>query len=130
MKPYRARNDGSQMLGLRSENEKELYLALIPCEGPTEIFRTLPFGDWNDCPGDDLHTALLRRWHQKYGAEPIYRSHDELELYIPRPPQNPDEAVQLALDHFAYAPDTGEPERMQKYAAYLLGAHAWYFWWD
>lgn len=109
-----------------------VVIALVPCRAPEECFATLPFGDWNGCPPDPEHIALLRRWKKQFGIEIVARTQDVLELYVRRPLSDLDEAREVARTHLLYCPD------IREYCGYsadilaqrLLGVKSWYFWWD
>jgi hypothetical protein len=58
---------------------------------------------------------------------------DTLEVSVASPPQDPQQALLVAAEHFACSPDnvwnyTGKA--LLEYAGELLGARAWTFWWD
>jgi len=111
---------------------KTVTLALVPAPTPEVAVITLPFGGWNDCPQDAVHVAVLGEWRKRYGAEPVVRTFDVIELLVPKPITDPKEAARLAEEQFAYAPDivhqgTGS---IAELADALLGRSVWFFWWD
>ena len=59
-------------------------------------------------------------------------SHDVVELRVLRPPTNPAVCVALAHEHYAYCGDIVHQGfgSLARLAGSLLGARAWYFWWD
>lgn len=71
--------------------------------------------------------ALGRRWEERYGAELVAHFDTMLECLVSRPPSTPDEAVTVAREHFAVAPDTfylpGEPPAQISPA--LINAQRW-----
>jgi hypothetical protein len=82
-------------------------------------------------PGAEVHTALMRKWHEKYGAELVALT-SQIELIVARPPSNRSEAFQLARQQYQYCPDLvhqGYPS-LEHLAASLLNTPNWYFWWD
>jgi hypothetical protein len=77
------------------------------------------------------HLAVLRHWHQQYGAELYYSSGSNLELAVARPPVATDDVARCAVEQSTYCYDLsqlfGEPEDVARKQA--RGDH-WSFWWD
>ena len=76
--------------------------------------------------------AAFRYWGEKYGAKIISITHDIVECTVERLPKDPEEALELAEEQYAYCTDlvdqgTGTLENL---AASLLVSHTWFFWWD
>jgi hypothetical protein len=110
----------------------EVRIALLPIEASWEATAVLPFGNYNESPAPPVHTAVLRDWSRRYGAEVVSMTADVLELAVSRPPTSDQAALALAREQFSYAPDivqqgVGDVESL---AATLKNGHAWYFWWD
>jgi hypothetical protein len=82
--------------------------------------------------------AVLRRWHDLYGAELAAATPSALELWVERPPGDRTEAKVLAREHLAYCPAVlDEPavarasragtHPLEAIAATRLGARVWRF---
>ena len=74
-------------LDFEDEMEKhgEILIAEIPVENPWEIFAYIPFGGWNDCPGNEDIMSISKYWFEKYGAIPFEISHNTLEYIVEKP---------------------------------------------
>lgn len=110
----------------------EVHLATLPTADPTEVPAYLFFGGWNACPPPEHHVAALRGWHERYGAVPVGLNHGTMNVLVERRPSSRDEAVELALDQYAYCPDVVEQGAgtIENLAATLMVSDWWYFWWD
>jgi hypothetical protein len=81
---------------------------------------------------DELQRAW-RSWQARFGAGPVGVSGATVELRVERPISDPREALRVALEHYAYCPDTvlmTEGPFVEGRAAGLLGSTVWHFWWD
>jgi hypothetical protein len=110
----------------------EVRLALLAVDESWKATAILPWGNYNENPEPAVHTAVLRRWSGRYGAELVSMTGDVLELSVTRPPTSDQAALALAREQFSYSPDivqqgVGDIETL---AATLKDGHAWYFWWD
>jgi len=111
---------------------EKVFIGLIPTSKSYEIPAFLNFGGWNECPDSEIHVAIMRYWHEKYGADIISVTPDTVECTVKKPPQTKEEALALAKEQFIYCPDivfqgTGTISNL---AASLINAENWYFWWD
>lgn len=110
-----------------------LILAEIPVRHPWEIFAWLPFGNWNECPDTPELMAVAKHWFALHGAVPAVMTHDVLEFDLPAPVER-EQAMQLALEQYAWCPDAVEqgPEgcTVGMLADTLAQSKVWYFWWD
>lgn len=111
---------------------KEVHIGLIPVESPYLVPAYLKAGGWNDCPPSSVHTALFRRWFERYGAIVRSVSNDIIEFEVARPPESYEAALQLAREQFAYCPDIVHQGvgTIGDLADSLNGSRYWYFWWD
>jgi hypothetical protein len=109
-----------------------MRLVLVPARASWQVPAHLAFGGWNECPPDEVHVALLHRWHQRYGAELVVMTGSILELRVAQPPRTRSDALALAQEQFTYCPDivTQGTETVGRLAASLLNGHTWFFWWD
>ena len=108
-------------------------IALVPAAAAEDVVAVLGWGDWNACPLPEEHVAVLREWRKRYGAVVKAISPDTLELAVDRPPTNFDDALVLAREQYAYAPDIvdqGEHSSVGALAAALVDSRRWHFWWD
>jgi hypothetical protein len=110
----------------------EVWLALVPTPRSSDVPAFLPFGAWNECPADEVHVAMLRRWEKAYGAELVCLSNDVMELRVPRRPAQRDEAMRLAREQYVYCVDVVDQGvgDLAALAADRMVSPVWYFWWD
>jgi len=78
---------------------------------------------------------MMKHWQEHYGAELMYMTGVEVDMYVSHPPQDRESALRLAWEHFAYRHETiGEIyldiETLEDLAARQLNSSLWYFWWD
>jgi hypothetical protein len=107
-------------------------IALVPAAHPWEVPAYLGIGGWNDCPQPYEHVAILRRWHERYGAEIVGYTGDVVELHVARPVEDAAEARRLASEQYAYCGDIVDQGigTVDALGASLVGSIVWYFWWD
>jgi len=111
---------------------KRVAICKVPTPRSWEVPAYLSFGEWNECPGPEEHVALLRYWHENYGADVITLWNDVIECTVGRPPTEREQALALAWEQFVYCSDivlqgTGT---LASLAAILCGGKTWFFWWD
>lgn len=112
------------------EGTKQVILAKIPVENPWEVFAWLPMGDWNEAPGPLEMMAVAKSWYERFGAVPAAVSGDEVEFYMETPAgrnRTNEELKALAMEHYAFAPDTWE---LMIDTSTLKRCRYWSFWWD
>jgi hypothetical protein len=109
-----------------------IWLLLVPARHGWEVPATLRFGSWNGCPAPQEHVALMRHWHQGYGAQLVGLTHDTLSFSVARPPQNQEEALPLAHQHFHFCSGEGwnEDDTPEMLVDGLVNRRGWWFWWD
>lgn len=112
--------------------QKEINLALIPTKKSWEVPAILKFGGWNDCPSPEVHVAAFAKWNHEYGAEVVAITGDTIEFSVSKPPEIPNEALELAEKQYLYCTDIVRQgtETLEGLAATLQDNHAWFFWWD
>ncbi len=117
---------------LSGQPHTRVWFALVPTTRPWEVPAFLALGGWNDCPPAEIHVAVLRDWHEQYGAEIVAATADVIECHVIRPPTDQTAALALAREQYAYCYDIVEQgaETLSNLAAALLEGSAWYFWWD
>jgi hypothetical protein len=118
-----------QYLAKRTE---PAVIALVPTTLPHEVPAYLRFGGWNACPSAEVHVALFRTWHERFGAEPVVMAGDTVELLVRNPVAAREEALALAQLQYVYCNDIVDQgvESIEALAATLLGDPRWFFWWD
>jgi hypothetical protein len=110
------------------------FIVKVPTPHSWEALAYIGFGGWNDCPTDEEHVAILRHWHEQYGAKLFAQGRDMIECIVDRPPATREAALALAREQLLYAPGTlsefGHDQTLQNLAAALLNSRHWIFWWD
>jgi hypothetical protein len=111
---------------------KRVAICKVPTPRSWEVPAYLSFGGWNECPGPEVHVALLRYWHETYGADVITLLSDVIECTVSRPPAEREQALTLAWEQFVYCSDIvlQGTETLFSLAAILRGGKTWFFWWD
>jgi hypothetical protein len=117
---------------LTMKPHERVGIALVPTLRGYEAPAFLRFGNWNSCPSPEQHVAVMRSWHQRFGAEPVGIGDDIVEVRVARPPEDRAAALALAEEQFGYCEDVVYQGMgsLDALAASLLGAKSWYFWWD
>jgi Domain of unknown function (DUF4253) len=109
----------------------QVSIGLIPTKQSWEVFAALRWGGWNACPQPEEHCAIHRYWFEKYGVQIVGMTQDALECTVTKPPSTQVESLELAREHIAYNGDLDSSiETLSEYAATLLNAKLWHFWWD
>lgn len=75
------------------------------------------------------HAAVLRLWHEHFGARVHSIDEAELVLHVPQPPTDPHVALAVAWDHAYYCPDEVEGSPVQERTE-VTRSHVWRFFWD
>ncbi|MER7503578.1 DUF4253 domain-containing protein [Nonomuraea pusilla] len=76
--------------------------------------------------------AVVRSWEDRFGARVVSVGFNTLDLSVAAPPTEPEHALHVAAEHWAFCPDNvvQGPGDLQSYAEQIAGGHAWSFWWD
>ncbi|MGW2280092.1 DUF4253 domain-containing protein [Streptomyces sp. NPDC001770] len=78
--------------------------------------------------------AVLRSWEDRFGIRVVVLGFDTLTVSVGRPPTTLAEARALAVEHYAFCPDTidqNPPYDLDAYAEKsVLNRESWSFWWD
>ena len=86
--------------------EERTTLVLLPAAQPWAVYAYVN-ALYDACGyGQDLLVAAARRWHERYGAEPVAALEVMTWLTVARPPTDPDDAWRLALEHNTLAENT------------------------
>ncbi|MGW7253538.1 DUF4253 domain-containing protein [Streptomyces sp. NPDC054834] len=112
------------------------WINFVPARGGYEVPVVLPhligtgnwfgYGDRILTPADDA--ALLRRWHERWGAELFLAHGAYLELVVDRPPLHPRAAAQAATELMGYCDDTVQDPRSAGDG--MVRSTVWSLWWD
>ncbi|GAA2224413.1 DUF4253 domain-containing protein [Promicromonospora sukumoe] len=109
-------------------------LGLIPADTGAGALTLVGWdGPCNHTNQVELISAALRTWEERFGVRVVGLGSDRLWVSVARPPKDLDHARAVALEHFAFCPDNlwqGGYESLDAYAAALVGANSWTFWWD
>mgnify|MGYP001462351921 CR=1 FL=1 len=78
------------------------------------------------------HQAVLRYFHERYGAELVTLEDSVLEVLVTRRPRTPEAVALAALEQYAYCPDIVDQGvgSVEDLVASQLLCLSWYFWWD
>ena len=108
-----------------------VVIVLVPTTKSWEVPLLLRFGGFGDAPTPAEQSALFKRWFDQYGAEIVTLDSDTVEFTVADPPEEPAEAWELALEHYAVAPDLvwRGTESLPLLASSLEEAPTWVLWW-
>lgn len=95
-----------------------------------DIPMMLGFGDTSRSPEPAVHSALLKRWSEEYGADLHALSYDWLALRARSRPNTRRDALRLAWEHQQYGPADDSYPPLPYRASQLLRTDLWTFWWD
>jgi hypothetical protein len=112
---------------------EKVFVALVPAAEPWLVPVTLHYGGWNKYPSPAEHAAIMRHWHQRYGAVPVVWTGTTLQYAVARPPATKAEALALAWEYRLYNDgeyDLYRAETLLDLAGGLLNAPVWRMWWD
>jgi hypothetical protein len=77
------------------------------------------------------HVAVLRYWQQRYGAELVTLTFDQLELLVARAPQQLATIAKVAADLLGYCPDLADGAgTLERVATHVVPRRCWSLWWD
>lgn len=106
---------------------EDAFLGLVPA---TDSAAALALSGWISRRGQVLEdAALLRSWQQRFGVRLCALRIDRLTVSVAWPPRSLETARLLAAEHLAYNDDV-DPDQLDAYAAELIDAPTWEFWWD
>lgn len=119
----------------RSDNSLLPYdyvlLAEVPVKHAWEVFAWLPFCAYNYDIAVTDHMAVAKYWFERYGAVPAYVDSDMVGYYLDKPIAK-SQAIDVALEHFAYCPDYIYQGygTIANAASSICDSSIWEFWWD
>jgi hypothetical protein len=133
--PAKADRNDSLLAHVEIRNNRpkpRVYIARFPTTKSWEVFAHLRYGNWNACPDAHEHVAVVRSWHERFGAEVVAITRDTVELEIARTPRDRKQAVEVAWEQYWYCNDIVDQgvESIHRLAANLMVSRYWFFWWD
>jgi uncharacterized protein DUF4253 len=105
------------------------HICLVATRVTWEAPAYFRFGGRNWCPPPPEQVAILKHWHERYGAEVVALAPGTIDLRPQRRPRDLAEAFALAWEHLAYCDDV-EPATIEGLAKSLMMSNNWHFWWD
>ena len=113
--------------------ELEGHLGLVATTRPADVVAAIGWQGWANydlVPGE--MATVFRSWEERFGAVLIGLGFDTLTFGVARPARNLDEALRIGAEHLAICPDNiwQGVGSVKEYAAELVGARTWPFWWD
>ncbi len=75
-------------------------------------------------------SSVVRSWQHRFGARLCSLGIDTLVVTVAWPPMTPQHARRVAAEHFAFCNDLADMVPFDEYAAELVRAAVWGFWWD
>lgn len=128
------RYDGFRLPFSATGQPDPTLVALVPAQHGWQVPAVLGYGGWNDYPPPAEHSAILRYWHDRYGAELVCMSKASVELMIARPPRTHQDALAFAWEYCSYCYDgvdvLYEADDVGALAASLIDAEVVHAWWD
>ena len=103
------------------------FLGLVPARDGAEAVIA---SGWYSDGGIKETTALLRTWQERFGVRLCSLGPSRFSVTVAWPPRTLDHARRVAAEHFAFCPDLLQGYDFQEYAAEIVDAPAWSFWWD
>ncbi|GLZ28944.1 hypothetical protein Lesp02_11340 [Lentzea sp. NBRC 105346] len=130
-----ARNDPGESAGKLAERLLQTgRLGLVAAERGADALATMGWaGPVNYENDTGKIAAVLRSWEDRFGARVVgLEDHSLLHMSVANPPQDDEQALRIAAEHFALCPDNvwQGTESLRAYADELKNAHEWAFWWD
>lgn len=115
-------------------SDPTLRLGLVPATSGAEALRACGWqGPVNYTNDTGQIAAVVLDWERRFGARVVGVGFADLYLSVAAPPATIEDALRVAAEHFAFCPDNiwqGRYSTLAEYAAHLVGANAWSFWWD
>lgn len=104
------------------------FLGLVPARDGAEAVIA---SGWPADAGHEAITAVLRTWQERFGVRVCSLGFDTLNVTVAWPPRTLEHARRVAAEHYAFCPDHRQQEYgFEEYAAAIVGAPVWSFWWD
>lgn len=112
--------------------KENVVIVKLPTDKPYEVFAWLPMGGFNDCPLPAKMVAVAKYWYEKHGAEPSAITYDTAEFYLPKPTDDKETVMELAIEQYVFDTDIVEQGvgDVESLIETLYLNKQWYFWWD
>lgn len=111
-----------------------VLVALVPAAESWQLPAVLGYGDRERFPPAAEHSAILRHWHNRYGAALVCMTATNAELALTRPPRTRPDALAFAWEYASYCQDSVDAiyqaDDLAELAASLLDAEVVIAWWD
>jgi hypothetical protein len=120
--------DGHLDGGLPSFRDRYLAVVLLPVANGWDVLVHRSFPSGGALGSVERLMAVVRSWHERFGAELFAHTPTTAHFVVEHPPQTIDEAWPLAIEQYAVAPDTlqlaGVP--LRRHAQALVGRESWF----
>jgi len=111
-----------------TNDDGSAYLGLVAARDSAGAAGAL--GWTHNSPAPAELTAVFRSWQERFGVRLCAYGLDALAVSVAWPPRTEEHARRLAVEHIAFCPDNLVDDTFDAYAAGLVGAGVWSFWWD
>ncbi len=120
-------------VSLFSNDKAAIAIVLVPGSNSWEAVSNISLGGNN--PTTEYYVGMLKRWHERYGAELVSLDSSNLDLVVSRRPETREEAISVTREMIVFCCDiVGNDERhlesISELAAHVMHNDIWYFWWD
>jgi hypothetical protein len=126
--PYDGKREIPGGLYAFANEDGSAYLGLVAARDSAGAASAL--GWTHNSPDPAELTAVFRSWQERFGVRLCVYSSDTLAVSVAWPPRTKEHAWRLAVEHIAFCPDNLVDDTFESYAAGLVGAGVWSFWWD
>jgi hypothetical protein len=117
----------SGIRSLLTGTEHSPFLGLVQARDSAEAIIA---SGWSSAAGGEKATAVLRTWQERFGVRLCSIGPDTLNVTVAWPPRTLAHARHVAAEHYAFCPDLRQDNDFEEYAAKVVDAPVWSFWWD
>ena len=111
---------------LRQGRGEDHEIVVLPASEPWAVGAYIDQFGWGSY-STDIHTAVLRRWYQRYGATVAAADGLSLYLEVERPPSTAEEAWNVAYEMAIFWSDTAAASPgIRRHAYDLVNLRRWY----
>jgi hypothetical protein len=111
-----------------ADKDRSAYLGLVAARDSAGAAGALGWTHNSPVPAE--LTAVFRSWQERFGVRLCAYTFDALAVSVAWPPRTKEDARRLTVEHIAFCPDNLVDDTFDAYAAGLVGAGVWSFWWD
>jgi len=115
-------------LGQLTPYEDAIFIGLVPAADGADALTAC--GWLSSAGGTAELAAVIRSWQDRFGARLCAIGSDTIGLSVAWPPATPDHARRVAAEHAAFCRETAYGADLNEYAAEMIGAQVWGFWWE